>query len=197
MTKAVWGARVGLAAALAGAVAVSSCGDVVEKGTGPSYLILTSLEGTSGTPVQSDVVHVDATGKRSIAGDAGQAIFQLALKDPGPSTSPSTTTINNAITLTQYHVQYVRSDGHNVQGVDVPFAFDGGLNTTVSGTATVGFTLVRVQAKEEAPLQALAGGGGANTITAIAQVTFFGHDQVGHEVSVTGNIEVTFSDFAG
>jgi len=61
----------------------------------------------------------------------------------------------------------------------------------------VGFTLVRLQAKQEAPLTALAFGGGANTITTVARVTFYGHDQTGRGVSVTGNIEVTFSDFAG
>ena len=127
----------------------------------------------------------------------GQAVFQLALKDTGGSASPNSPSINNAITLTQYHVQYVRSDGHNVQGVDVPFAFDGALTTTVAGTSTVGFTLVRVQAKEEAPLKALAFAGGEDTITAIAQVTFYGHDQSGHDVSSIGNIEVTFSDFGG
>ena len=47
--------------------------------------------------------------------------------------------------MTQYHVQYVRSDGHNIEGVDVPYAFDGGLGGTVSGDTTVGFTLVRNQ----------------------------------------------------
>jgi len=103
----------------------------------------------------------------------------------------------NSITITQYHVEYIRSDGRNVQGVDVPFAFDGAVTVTVAGTATVPFTLVRIQAKQEAPLAALAFGGGANTITTIARVTFYGHDQNGREVSVSGNIEVSFSDWAG
>jgi hypothetical protein len=198
MTKAVWGARIRLAAALGCAVAVSSCGNLTRQGQAPSYLVMTSLEGPAGAPVQSDVLHVDEqTGATSIAADPGQAVFQLALKDPGPSTSPNTPSPNNSITLTQYHVQYVRSDGHNSQGVDVPFAFDGGLNVTVAGNATVAFTLVRVQAKQEAPLRALAFGGGENSITTVAQVTFFGHDQTGNEVSVSGNLEVTFSDFAG
>jgi hypothetical protein len=148
--------------------------------------------------LHSDVLNVNTqTGAISIAGDAGQAVFQLALKDPGSANSPNSPSPNNSITLTQYHVQYVRSDGRNTPGVDVPFAFDGGLTATVSGTATIGFTLVRVQAKEEAPLKALAFGGGGETITTVAQVTFYGHDQTGREVSVSGNIEVTFSDFAG
>src|SRR5438874_8003541 len=157
MTKAVWGVRVRLAGALACAVMVSSCGDAARQGQGSSYLILTSLQGAPGntgafgTVLHSDVLNVNPTnGAVSIIGDSGQAVFQLALKDTGGSASPNSPSINNAITLTQYHVQYVRSDGHNVQGVDVPFAFDGALTTTVAGTSTVGFTLVRVQAKEEA-----------------------------------------------
>jgi hypothetical protein len=75
----------------------------------------------------------------------------------------------------------VRSDGHSVEGVDVPYAFDGGLTGTVSDDTTVGFTLVRNQAKMEAPLAALA----TNPIvlSTIARVTFYGHDQTGREVS--------------
>jgi hypothetical protein len=204
MTKAVWGVRIRLVGALACAVVVSSCGDMTRQGTASSYLVLTSLEGASGTSgtfgsvVQSDVLNVNATtGAMSIAGDQGQASFQLALKDPGTSSSPNTPSPNNLITITQYHVRYLRSDGRNTEGVDVPFAFDGGLTATVSGPTSLVFSLVRIQAKQEAPLKALAFGGGADTITAIAQVTFYGHDQTGRDVSVTGNIQITFSDFAG
>jgi hypothetical protein len=135
-------------------------------------------------------VRNDTTG--GIADDAGTASFQLNMKDTLDSP-----TANNAITLTQYHVEYVRTDGHNVQGVDVPYAFDGGINLTVSSTGSTGFTLVRIQAKEEAPLKALRFGGGALAISTIARVTFYGHDQTGREVSVTGNIGVDFADWAG
>jgi hypothetical protein len=84
-----------------------------------------------------------------------------------------------------------------VQGVDVPYAFDSGVTVTVDGAATVPFTLVRAQAKHEAPLKALAGHGGAQHINTVARVTFYGRDQSGREVSVTGNIEVSFADWAG
>jgi hypothetical protein len=79
----------------------------------------------------------------------------------------------------------------------VPFAFDGAVTLTITGTGSADFTLVRIQAKQEAPLEALAHGGGQNTISTIAQVTFYGHDQTGRGVTVTGNIEVDFSDWAG
>jgi hypothetical protein len=57
------------------------------------------------------------------------------------------------------------------------------------------FTIVRVQSKQEAPLMALAEGGGAVHISTIAEVTFYGTDQAGREVSVSGNISVNFSDW--
>jgi hypothetical protein len=60
---------------------------------------------------------------------------------------------------------------------------------------TASFNLVRIQSKEEAPLQALAGGGGANVISTIARITFYGRDQAGREVSVTGQIGVNFADW--
>lgn len=202
MTKVVWGAKA--ASVLALAVAATSCGTLTRQGTSSSYLVINSLQGSPGqtnnfgSVLQSDVLNVDpTTHAQSIAPDQGQVTFALALKDPGSSSNPNTPSPNNYITLTQYHVEYVRSDGRNVQGVDVPYAFDGAVTSTVNGTATVGFTLVRIQAKQEAPLQALAGGGSAVTITTIAKVTFYGHDQTGREVSVTGNIEVDFADWAG
>jgi hypothetical protein len=200
MTKAVWGTPIRLAGALACAILVSSCGDQTRQGTASSYLIITSISAAEGSaPGQfnafllSDVVTV-VDDVPTFFNDPGQASFQLALKDPGPSNSPNTPSINNAITLTQYHVEYIRSDGHNVQGVDVPFAFDGGLSTTISSGGSVGFQLVRHSAKQEAPLKALAFSN--QPLTTIARVTFYGHDQTGREVSVAGNIEVTFWNFA-
>jgi hypothetical protein len=192
--KAVWGTRIRLALApFAAAVLLSGCGDYATNGTGSSYLVITSLTGGSGTGsggiVQSDVISDDG----GIIQDGGQAALTLQMKDVGGA-GPSPV---NSITVTQYHVEYIRSDGRNVQGVDVPFAFDGGVTVTVAGASTVPFTLVRAQAKHEEPLKALAGHGGAQHITTVARVTFYGHDQAGRGVSVTGNIEVDFADWAG
>jgi hypothetical protein len=197
--KAVWSARRALAGALACTMLAASCGKQTREGTASSYLVLTTLQGASGaqpgtfgTVLQSDVITV-VNGTATIFSDPGQAAFQLALKDPGSSTSPNGPTPNNFITITQYHVKYIRSDGRNVEGVDVPYSFDGAATVTVSDTASVGFTLVRTQAKQEAPLKALALNG--LVVTTIAQVTFYGHDQTGREVSVSGNIEVSFANF--
>jgi len=189
--KAVWGTRIGRALApVAAAVLLSGCGDYATNGSGSSYLVLNTLtDGDGNAVVRSDVIS-DAGG---IVQDNGQAAVSLQMKDVGgPGPSPV-----NAITVTQYHVEYIRSDGRNVQGTDVPFAFDGGVTVTVDGASSVPFTLVRAQAKHEAPLKALAGHGGAQHISTIARVTFYGHDQTGRGVTVTGNIEVDFADWAG
>jgi hypothetical protein len=141
----------------------------------------------------SDVIVVK-DGVASIYSDQGRVTFGLGLKDPGPSTSPSTPTQNNFITVNRYHVRYIRADGHNIEGVDVPYAFDDAFTVTVSGETTAGFTAVRNQAKQEAPLAALA----LNPIvvSTLAEVTFYGHDQTGREVSAVGSLSVSFANFA-
>jgi hypothetical protein len=188
--KAVWGSRLksgmALAVSCAALLPLTSCSDAVRASDSSSYLILESITGPGNVGVvQSDVLPA--------VQDTGTAAIQVAMKDPqGPAPTPV-----NSITITQYHVQYVRSDGHNVQGVDVPFAFDSGVTQTIAAgtTGNVTFTLVRLQAKLEAPLQALANKGGQIVISTIAQVTFYGQDQSGRAVSVTGNIEVNFADW--
>ena len=123
--------------------------------------------------------------------------LRLGLRNPGAPGSPNTPTALNDVTITRYRVAYRRSDGRNTQGVDVPWGFDGAFTVTVpaNGSASAGFDLVRIQAKLEQPLSNLAGGGAQNVISTIAEITFYGRDQAGNEVSVTGSISVNFSDF--
>jgi len=196
--KAVWGTRVRTSLVL-GILLMTSCSKAIRTGQSPAYLILTRLTGTAGggalageasSNLSSDVItRVPAlTGPATIFADTGQATLSLQMRDVLTAPSPV-----NAITLTQYHVKFIRSDGRNVQGVDIPYEFDGGLGITVSGTATVGFVLVRNQAKMEAPLSALVNN--SQVISTIAEVTFYGHDQNGRAVSVSGRLDVAFANF--
>ena len=193
------GRLTGLALVAALLVPSTSCTSQQNTGTSPAYLIINQLVAARGDEPDemSGDLASDVLTNNSIFADPGQVTMELALKDPGSSTTPTKPTSMNFITVTRYRVEYIRADGRNTPGVDVPFPFSSGLTATVSGTQTVGFTLVRVQAKEEAPLRALRGGGGAFAISTIARITFFGHDQTGREVSVTGNLDVTFADWAG
>ena len=61
-----------------------------------------------------------------------------------------------------------------------------------TGTATVGFELVRSRRKDVSPLLDLRNGGTVLGMT--ADVTFFGTDQVGNAVSVMGSIQIEFAE---
>ena len=189
------------AALVAAATVLPGCTSQQMQGASSSYLIVDALNGSAGSTddfggqLESDVL--SATG---VVSDLGQVDLRLGLKDPGSTTSPSTPTSANFVTVTRYHVKYVRSDGRNTQGVDVPYEFDGAASVTVRDTAAVStlvITLVRAQAKLEAPLLALRNQGGQVVLTAIAEVTLFGKDQAGRDVSALAKISVTFADFGG
>jgi hypothetical protein len=150
-------------------------------------------EDTFHTNLLSDVITI-VDGNASYYNDLGKVQFSLGMKDPGVAGSPTSPTQANWITVNRYHVRFVRADGRNVQGVDVPYEFDGAFTVTVSGNAEAGFTLVRNVAKIEAPLAAL--GRSFVIISTIAHVTFYGHDQTGREVSATAQISVDFGNFA-
>lgn len=199
MTKAVWGAGLHLAVVVVLGLASVSCGQVAREGTASSFLIIGSLGGASGADpgtfggtLASDVVTV-VNDSPTIFNDLGQVQFLLGLKDPGLPGSVSAPSQANWITVERYHVRFIRSDGRNTEGVDVPYAFDSAVTATVASDTTIGFTLVRQQAKQEAPLRALAING--LIVSTIAEVTFYGHDQTGRTVSVMGSIGVSFANF--
>ena len=184
---------------LAWCVASVACNDLVTDSRAATGLVLEVLQGSPGTSatftgsLQSDVV----SDSGSVFADPGRVGLRLSFKDPGTSANPSSPTSANWITVTRYHVKYLRGDERNEQGRDVPYEFDGGLTLTVIDTISEEFTLVRAQAKLEPPLLALRGNGGAVIIATVAEITFFGHDQTGAATRVTGLINVTFADFAG
>ena len=184
---------------LAGATGLlSGCSSTVRTGQSPAYLVLQRLEGSSGAetgaPFQS-VLRSDVLTKGGVYEDNGRVTLSIALKDV---TNPAGPSPNNYITLNRYRVEYRRTDGRNTPGVDVPYAFEGAMGMTVTEQQTSAvFSLVRVQAKLEAPLITLAGyNGGALVISTIADVTFFGKDQTGRDVTVTGSMSINFADWA-
>ena len=179
-------------AVFAVAVAAAGCTDSVRQGTGSSFLIVNNLQNAAGgNTLQSDVVNV-AGGSESITSDSARVALSLGLKDPGRNTAP---TQNLSITVDRYNVRYIRADGRNTPGVDVPYPFDGSVTMTVTGGETsADFTIVRHVAKAEAPLRALRTS--PVVISTIAEVTFYGRDLTGHEVSVTARMSVDFGNFA-
>jgi len=191
----------GLAVAVSGIVGLTSCAsDLTRTGSSPAFVIIDSIQGASGAdpetfgvPLASDV----QTGGGTF-NDLGRATMRIGLRNPGTSTSPTTPSPLNSITLTRYRVEFRRTDGRNTQGVDVPYAFDGAATVTIpaDGAADVVFEVVRNQAKLESPLRNLRGLGGSLIISTIAEVTFFGRDQAGNEVTASGTLSVNFAYFA-
>jgi hypothetical protein len=196
---------------LAGLVAsATACGDVVRDGRASTFVVVDALQGAKGnTPstfqgfLQSDVltlvtsggVCTQATPCPTIFNDVGQVTLRLAPKNIGTEASPISPTTNNEVTITRYHVAYRRADGRNTPGVDVPFGFDGAATATipVTGSVNVAFELVRQVAKAESPLVELVTN--RSIITTLTDVTFYGRDRVGNDVTVTGTIQIDFGNF--
>lgn len=207
--KAMSLTRIGVTSFALAAALSAGCGDLVRQGTGPSQVVIMSLQAASGAQpeqlggtLRSDVItNVQRTvnGQQvtvpTIFNDSGQVVMSLILKDPGQPGIASAATAINQVTFTRYRVVYRRADGRNAAGIDVPYAFDGATTFTVpvDGTVTAGFEIVRHVAKEEAPLRALINSG--VIISTITDVTFYGRDQAGNDVSATGSILIDFGNF--
>jgi hypothetical protein len=196
------------------AFSAASCGEYVESGRSPARIVISALEAASGASstqtystatLLSDVVTLISTPEprcsaaapcSSLFNDYGRVTMSLVLRDQGVPGLTSTPSNLNQVTFTRYRVEYMRTDGRRVQGVDVPYAFDSGVTFTVpaQGTVIASFELVRHTAKEEAPLRPLVTN--PDVISTIAQVTFYGRDLAGNDVTASGSIGVNFGNFA-
>lgn len=149
--------------------------------------IIAAING--GAPLSSDVVPV--------AADVVNVAVAVRSKNPNV-TVPQ---IPLHVLINQYSVRYFRSDGRNVEGVDVPFSITGALadeeDAKTSGTSDIAIEVVRAQAKMEPPLSNLSGGGGAIVFTCFAEITLYGQNITGKQVTATGTMQIDFADFAG
>ena len=161
--------------------------------------------GTEGDILMSDVV-TDGTAFN----DDAVLLVNLYRKNP---TVAATSALEH-VRLESYQVRYFRTDGHSVEGVDVPHRITGALNSvrfhtpTETGEIEVDavITVVRQQAKLEPPLLNLRGVSvsptanflipGQAIITTVAEVTVFARQiTTGEPLSATGQFQVTFADF--
>lgn len=173
------GRRAAAVVALSALLFGAACGkSMMRQGDGSSYLIVTLLQaapgGAAGT-IPSTFSDYLQSNVSSGTDDIGQVTLRMALKDT--VTTGVTPTDANSITITDYSVVFV-------PGVVGSPGFSGALTGTVGASDTkLSFVLVRNQDKA-----ALAATGPST----VARVTFRGHDQAGHALSVTGSINVTF-----
>jgi len=119
------------------------------------------------------------------------------------------------VRLESYSVRYFRTDGHSIEGVDVPHRITGALSSIRFHTPTetdeveaeAVITIVRQQAKHEAPLVNLVGNHVSSTgslivpgqflVTTIAEITVYARQvTTGEPLSATGTVQVTFADFS-
>jgi hypothetical protein len=192
----------GMALLAALSLGVAGCGLGVGTDDKAAVLMrIVSIEAQAGgmgdefaSTLQSDVLWVSpSTGTASIYPDIGKVTIGVWPKNPGLE---QLSAYNNVI-LERYEVKYLRSDGRNTQGVDVPFTISGPLSATVSpettGVAT--FEVVRHAAKMEPPLMNLAYGTGDAIITCYAEITVHGRTVSGQAVSDMGRLQITFANY--
>lgn len=187
------------------AMCASACvPDYVKQNDGDINLLMGSVNG--GTPLQSDVFTPPSD--RNLTGVTPDLIIvSLANRLKNPLGNP-TTILANAVLFERYEVRYIRSDGRQTEGVDVPFRITGPLSGAIdvasSGTTNVPLEVVRAQAKLEAPLRNLraadadlnvAPPGGAIILTCIAEITVYGRTVGGQAVSATGRLQIDFADW--
>jgi hypothetical protein len=206
-TRTRFSTFVRLAVGAALSITASGCGsELLRTGRAPVYLTILSIETTSGADDETGVIlHSDVqtmvevtvnnvtTRVPTTFDDSGVANIRVEKKNE----ALEGTSAINSVTITRYRVSYRRADGRSTPGVDVPYPFDGGTAVTIQAesSAPVSFQAVRQQAKLEPPLRNMVGGGGLAILSTIADVTFYGRDQNGNEVVVTGSFDVQFADF--
>jgi hypothetical protein len=145
--------------------------------------------------LQSDVVRVDPqTGQGFVMADTAVASLRAELLDPNPDAESS---IYNGIYVTRYVVTYIRSDGKNTPGADVPHSFEGATQSwiQVGQEEEVGFIVVREVAKMEPPLLELHDKREEGVLQVTAQIDFYGHDTVNNQVKATGYLAIFFANY--
>jgi len=177
-----------LAVAVGTALAMGGCSAAyVENDTASVLLVVNSIAG--GSPVLSDVR--SGTNNDTVINCVTTVSLTARSKNPVVPSGAA-----EDVRVTRYTISYQRSDGRNVEGLDVPYTFSGNMTLLVPTSAdSVEFSLdlVRHQAKLEPPLINIQG---TQLITMFANLTVFGETISGKAVSAKGSVQVTFADYA-
>lgn len=180
-----------------------SCTATEDDNTTNSFLQIVELDDNGGNFfINSDVCRgtTNVPAACTVFNDVARVTIRNFNKD---QTRPIAAGLNDVI-LNRVRITYIRSDGRNVPGEDVPFPFDAALNfrIPIDSAATALFNIVRHQSKVESPLKELRGisgprnGGSFFILSTLAQVEFFGNDTAGRPITLTGSLTVNFADFA-
>ena len=178
-----------------------SCNPLATETESNTMLIIEVLtgkdtEGNTANFLESDVVVVDPdTGAETIHADSAAVTLRARMLDPSAVTAPSE---YNNIEIYRYQVSYFRSDGQNIEGVGVPYSFEGFLSARidVNNTVDLSVIIVRAIAKAETPLVELRDGRGGVVITTTARIDIYGRDLRDKIVKVTGYLTIYFANYA-
>src|SRR5262245_61876017 len=185
-----------------------ACSRVEDNTRAGSLLVVSNVTGITGQqergiPMFSDLCERSPSTipecACTVVNDNAEVQFSNQFLQIGSGAGLGNGSFLNDIIVQQYRVDYFRPNNRNTPGVDVPYGIDGTLTVRVplGETATGVVTVVRHEAKTEAPLSDLVQlGPQEGTITANAQIKFYGQDISGHTVSAFGFLEVHFADFA-
>jgi hypothetical protein len=171
-----------------GALAMGGCTPDWAK-TGDSDVILLMTGINDGSPLDSDVI--------ISSGGVCPDLVPLRLENHFKNPNLTNTGFRHDFTVERYEVHYFRSDGRNVEGVDVPFSITGNLaqEVTEDNAATLNLEVVRRQAKLEPPLLNLRTGG-AIIVTMFADITLHARTTTGNITnSVSARLQIDFANF--
>jgi len=175
----------------------SGCNKLENLTNSSSKLIVDLITGTDllgnteSTTVFSDVL----TTSGSVFNDTATATLSAVVLDPTQASG----TFYQDIIVDQIDIEYSRSEGLNIEGVDVPFSFSQKVNARILVGASIelGFVLVQHVAKVESPLVELISYGQEHVLKLEAKITFHGKDVAGNRVEpAVGSISVWCANFA-
>ncbi len=180
------------------ALFLASCVAKENDSTSGSFLVINSLtgndlQGAAGSTTAFSDVLTDG----SIINDNAVAEVNAEIYNPANDADLS---YFNDVMVDQIDVEFKRTDGRNVEGVDVPYRFTQPVNmlVVVDTPQEIPFVLIRHVAKMEAPLLALRETPSQSfVLQLVAKVTFHGKDLGGHRVApVSGYLSVWCANFA-
>lgn len=176
--------------AVAGALAAAGCSnDLAKEGTADVFMRIVAIVDA----VDGSVPYVVSN-----VGVASPTFANVIVAARSKNPANNSTIYTRAIQLERFEVRYYRSDGRNVEGVDVPFRFAGDLRTALDigdsdKNLSVLIEVVRPAAKVEPPLLNLRNGGGAAVLTIQAEITLYGRTLASNDiVTASGSVPVEF-----
>ncbi len=183
------------------ALVLGSCLAKEDDSTSASFLVINSLTGNDlEGNVGSTTVFSDVITEGGIINDNGVAAVSTLTYNPTEDSDEHDITYYMNVIVDQVDVEFMRTDGKNVEGVDVPYHFSQPVNmlVPVDEEVEIPFVLIRHAAKMESPLIELRDVPSEEfVLQLVAKVTLHGKDLGGHRVApVSGYMSVWCANFA-